>query len=343
MRTLGPSVLQTSIYNGRTVLPETATLFLSGPVVHVVSRTFDRRYPLEQLRVSPRIGHADRFISLPEGGQLHCPDNPLLDRLPQEGKTEGLVAWLDQRWWAALASLAMTVSGLLAAYFVGLPLAAERVSARIPMEYEQTMGEQSLSWMDSQKLFLPSRLHPEIRQTLEEGFARLHAGLPQDDYYRLEFRQSLATGPNAFALPGGIIVITDEMVLITKSPGEALAVLAHEIGHVELRHALRHVLQDSAVATVAATLTGDVSTLTLAVSGLPVLLAQARYSREFEAEADNYAYDLLKQHNLSPELFASLMERLSEKHRANDKSWSFISSHPVTEDRIARARAAARE
>ncbi|MDH3514442.1 MAG: M48 family metallopeptidase [Gammaproteobacteria bacterium] len=336
-------MLETTIYNGRTVLPETATLFLSGPVAHVVSHKFDRRYPLDQLRVSPRIGHADRFISLPEGGQLQCPDNPLLDRLPQEGKTEGLVAWLDQRWWAALVSLVLTVSGLLAGYFVGLPLAAERVSERIPMEYEQTIGEQSLSWMDSQKLFLPSQLQPEIQQTLEEGFARLHAGLPQDDYYRLEFRQSPATGPNAFALPGGIIVITDEMIINTNSPGEALAVLAHEIGHVELRHALRHVLQNSAVATVAATLTGDVSTLTLAVSGLPVLLAQAKYSREFELEADNYAYNLLKQHDLSPELFASLMERLSEKRPLNDKSWSFISSHPVTEDRIARARAAARE
>lgn len=83
--------------------------------------------------------------------------------------------------------------------------------------------------------------------------------------------------------------------------------LAHEIGHVEQRHVMRHVLQNFVVATVIATLTGDASSLSLAVSGLPVLLAQTKYSREFETEADEFAFaPQTEQH------FSDLMERLSE-------------------------------
>jgi predicted Zn-dependent protease len=73
------------------------------------------------------------------------------------------------------------------------------------------------------------------------------------------------------------------------------------------------------------------------------LLAQAKYSREFETEADEFAFDLLRQHNISPELFADLMERLSEGSDKNGQSWSFLSSHPVTASRVLRARQAARK
>ena len=335
------NMLKTRLYDGHKAIPDTATLILSGPMANVVSYSIAKQFPASQLLVSPRIGQADRFVSLPDGTQLQCADHALLDRLPQQGKTEGLVAWLEQRWWVALACLVITVSGLLGAYFIGLPMAAEHISTRIPMEYERAIGEQSLAWIDARKIFAPSKLDPDTQRLIEEGFAKLHRDLPLAAHYRLEFRHSPAIGPNAFAFPGGIIVITDEMVQKAASPGEALAVLAHEIGHVERHHAMRHILQDSAVATLAATLTSDASSLSLAVSGLPVMIAQTKYSREFESEADEFAFRLLKQHDISPELFASLMERLSEEHGADESMWSFISSHPITAKRIARAREAA--
>ncbi|MCR4301157.1 MAG: M48 family metallopeptidase [Sulfuricaulis sp.] len=334
-------MLKARLYDGSTPVPDQATLILSGPMARLVSRRIDNQYPAGQLRVSPRIGQAERFILFPDGLQLQCPDADMLGRLPQEGATEGLVAWLEQRWWVALTSLTLLISGLLAGYFVGLPLAAEHISANIPIEYERTIGEQSLVWLDENKVFLPSKITPEGRQAIDEGFARLHAGLPLDGHYRLEFRSSPAIGPNALALPGGIVVITDEMIQKADSLGEALAVLAHEIGHVERRHALRSVMQNSVVAVLAATLTSDASSLSLVVAGLPAVLAQTKYSREFESEADEFAFWLLKQNELSPELFASMMERLAEDDRGKARLWSFVSSHPVTAERIARARKAA--
>ena len=337
----GSTKLPAKFYDGIKPIPVAATLMLSGPMAHVVGYTVARQYAVDRLRVSPRVSRSDRFVTLPDGAQLQCADSALLDRLPQEGTAEGLVAWLEQRWWVALTCLTVMISGILSGYFIGLPIAAEKISARVPLEYERGIGEKALAWLDEKQIFQPSGLDPEVRQTVERDFTQLHRGLPFNAYYRLEFRRSPAIGPNAFALPGGVIVITDEMILLTESSDEVQAVLAHEIGHVELRHALRSVLQNSAVAALTAALANDASSLSLAVSSLPAILAQTKYSRQFESDADDYAFRLLKQHDLSPVLFASVMERLSEKTHGKEQGWSFVSTHPVTSERIARARQAA--
>jgi predicted Zn-dependent protease len=133
------------------------------------------------------------------------------------------------------------------------------------------------------------------------------------------------------------------MVEAAQSPEEVLAVLAHEMGHIELRHTMRSILQNSAIAVVAAAVTSDAASLSVAVGSMPALLAQTKYSREFETAADGYAFGLLKKHNYSPASFASIMERLFEKHGKQPQMFNFISTHPVTEERIKRARASAQK
>jgi predicted Zn-dependent protease len=119
-------------------------------------------------------------------------------------------------------------------------------------------------------------------------------------------------------------------------------VLAHEIGHVERRHTMRHILRDSATAVVIATTTADAASLSVAVAGLPAMLATMEYSREFEAEADDYAFRLLQGAGISPLAFATIMERLQrELETDEDQELPFLSTHPGTTERIARARAAA--
>jgi predicted Zn-dependent protease len=85
------------------------------------------------------------------------------------------------------------------------------------------------------------------------------------------------------------------------------------------------------------------ASLSVAVAGLPALLAQAKYSREFETEADEFAFQLLKQHGRSPEAFATLMERLAGEDDGAERSYAFLSTHPMTAERVQRARAAARQ
>jgi predicted Zn-dependent protease len=77
------------------------------------------------------------------------------------------------------------------------------------------------------------------------------------------------------------------------------------------------------------------------VAGAPAALAQAKYSRDFETEADDYAFTLLKVRGRSPAAFADLMDRLNRGDDESEQSLGFLSSHPVTRERVQRARSAA--
>lgn len=178
-----------------------------------------------------------------------------------------------------------------------------------------------------------------IRNYLSEKFKLMKSGMSMSSHMELVFRDSPFLGPNALALPGGTIIVTDQLMELASTESEILTVIAHEIGHVELRHSLRQVLQSSAVGIAAATITGDAATLSAAVAGLPAVLVQTSYSRKFESEADAFAFKLLEQHNISPAIFASFMEKL-EKARP-ERGLSFMSTHPLSSERIEKARMAA--
>ena len=335
--------LEGHYYDGRRPIAVPATMEFTDREAMLTANLTSERYAVDALKVSPRIGKTDRFIALPNGGQFQCADHAFLESLPQVSPSEGPVAWLEERWGVALAGVAIVACMLLAGYFFGLPAAAERIAARIPIEAEQTLGRQALTWLDEQGWFTPTNLDKDTQKGIKDGFDRLRSELPLKNHYQLEFRAAGAIGANAFALPGGTIVITDDMVKAAESPEEVQAVLAHEIGHVELRHTLRSVLQNSVTAVVVATVTADAASLSVAVAGLPVLVAQTKYSREFEAAADDFAFRLLKQKGHSPAAFASLMERLAKQHEQEERAFAYVSSHPVTAERVKRARAAARE
>ncbi len=340
MSPTSPETLAVTFYDGRTPVGESASLTRFGGTVQVVRAGLTAEYPVDRLRVSPRVGAADRFIALPDGGQLQCPDSPLLDALPQEGKTEGAVAWLERRWHVALLSVALSAAGVGTAYLYALPRLARHLAGRVPVEYDVQLGKQAMSWLDGKEL-APSELDRRTRDQLTAGFRSLVRGLPLQNHYRLEFRKARSMGANAFALPGGTIVVTDELVRLAARKEEVLAVLAHEIGHVEGRHALRQVLQSSAAAAMLVALTADVSSLSVAAADLPAVLATTRYSRQLETEADEFGLALLARHDLSPEHLASMLERLRKGGDPN--ALRFLSTHPVTDERIARARAAARQ
>jgi predicted Zn-dependent protease len=313
----------------------------TGQEARLIGAQLDLRFPARDLRVSPRVGRAERFVALPNGGQLLCPDHPFLDRLPHDSQGEGVVAWLEARVAVAIAGIALLAALLLGGYFFGLPAVAERVVRHIPLNTERALGEQVLTWLDSNTWFAPTQIDEQTQFLIRQDFAELYQDLPLAAQYRLAFRHAPLIGANAFALPGGTIVITDAMVHAAKSLDEIAAVLAHEIGHVERRHAMRHLLQDSAVALVVATVTADAASLSVAVAGVPTLLVQAKYSREFESEADDFAFALLKQHGRSPETFATFMERLAGEDSNKGARLGFLATHPLTAERVRRARAAA--
>ncbi len=330
-------------FDGRQPIGVPARMDFENQEAVLTAGPISDRCATTHLKVSPRIGSADRFITFPNGAQFSCADHSFLDSLPQESPSEGPVAWLEERWGVALACVVIIVCTLLAGYFFGLPFAAERIAKRIPMETEQSLGRQALNWLDENRWFMPTKLDVDRQKPIMDGFDGLRSDLPLRGYYHLEFRSGATFGPNALALPGGIIVITDDMVKAAETTEEVLAVLAHEIGHVELRHTMRSVLQNSAVAVAAAAVTSDAASLSVAIAGLPALLAQRKYSRKFESAADDYAFRLLKQKGYTPGALASIMERLAKKDEKEMGAFAYVSTHPLTAERVQRARDAAAE
>jgi len=148
--------------------------------------------------------------------------------------------------------------------------------------------------------------------------------------YTLNFRKSPKIGANAFALPGGQVVMTDELVDLAENTDEIIAVLAHELGHVKGRHALRQTLQGTISGIIIIAITGDVSTV---AAGLPALILNMKYTRELETESDEYALASLRKACIPTKSFASILLRLT--HGGGSVVPEVVSSHPDTKARVA--------
>ncbi len=323
-----------SYFDGLRPVAIPAQLAFEGPGARLITASLTLAYAQSALSVSPRVSSAERFISFPDGRQFLCTDQDFLNTLPQDSPSEGVVAWLENRSSVALAGVIVIIALLALGYFFGLPYVARGLAERMPMETEQAIGQKALAWFDDEGWLQPSQLDLDKRQQILRVFHQLHEGLRLEDYYRLEMRSGMIFGANAFALPGGIIVLTDELVAIAESTDEIAAILAHEIGHVELRHSMRSVLQKSIVAAAVTAVTADAASIGAAVAGLPVILAQTKYSRDFETAADSFAFALLKDKGRSPEAFATILTRLADQRGPGAVGFTYLSTHPVTAERV---------
>jgi Zn-dependent protease with chaperone function len=327
------SSVSAQLFDGRVPLPQLVSLQVQGSDLVFECDGERRHYLARDLRVAHCPGGSVGFIDLPDGSELHCDDPALLAALAVEPHGSVLLSWLERRGWVAGVAAALLLATCAAAYFVGVPRAADALVARVSFEHEAQIGSQGLAAFGFGES-TTTRLSPDLRASVEQRFRELSRELPLASAYRLEFLGGLA--PNAFAFPGGIVVVTD--ALVQQCPGDELtAVLAHEIGHVEHRHALRQSFRDAAVSALLALLTADLGSVGLAAVTLPETIARTRYSREFEAEADEFAFALLRQRGYSPALFATCLER-QPGPTASSRTWEFLSTHPTTKTRAARAR-----
>jgi hypothetical protein len=334
-------------YDGKTSARNAVRVRTLDDSLHIASSTVNLEVPLAETNVDSPLAGTRRAIHLPGGAQLQTDDHAALEALfPRANRLETWVHGLERRWRYALAGLVVVVALSAWCVIYGLPLAAELAAGFVPRELEAKLGEQALSSIDV-SLCAPSTLDAQRQQSLGASFGVLTAGLDDGYRYRLELRACGGMGPNAFALPGGAIVLTDDLVKLAQNDAQLSAVLAHEIGHVRHRHGLRQALQAAGVAALISTLAGDAVSITSLAVTLPTVLLQTGYSRKFEDEADSYAFQRLKEIGLSPRDFAEILTRLEEfraketgaKSTPGERTFDYLSTHPATAQRIERARA----
>lgn len=328
-------------YDGQTSDSRSVELkFADTGKVYVEGSAISSSYELAAITVKPRVGKLPAQFIFPDGAVCEVNDHHDLDaaiRLLPRRSVQDIVYKIENNLLAISLSLLLAVTVVFVVVQYGIPFGAKQVAFKIPIEIENRMGQDALAFFDK-TLCMPSKLDPRKRQHTEKVL--LNALSTMDiKLAQLQLRDCEKIGANAFALPSGIIIITDEMVVMAKEDNELIGVLAHEVGHVRQRHIMRQLLQNSVTGLLLVMLTGDVGTASSLAAALPTLLVQAKFSRDFETEADEYAARYLQSVHISPKHLANLLERLARKNtKGRSTMVGFLSSHPLTDKRIKRLR-----
>lgn len=144
---------------------------------------------------------------------------------------------------------------------------------------------------------------------------------------------------NAFALPGGQVLVLRGLIEFAFGPNEIAGVLAHELAHIEHRHPLQIAIERTSGAFVIGLLFGDAVGFSVVGTAASAML-QGYYSREMEAEADERGLALMQAAGFRTTALGEFFERLARQEPALPGIFSALSTHPDTGERAARARAA---
>ncbi len=291
-----------------------------------------------QARMGDRRRYAE--VNLPDIGLLRTTETDVIDawfaHLDLSGERNKKRVSPTTIGLAILGSIALAI---LLVFWLGLPWLARLAAEHIPTAWEKSLSSGTLSTLAADG-FKPTSVSADEQKRYRTLFDAVAEGSSYSNPIILEFRSW--TDPNAFAIPGGVVVVTDQMLALMNTDDEFSAVMAHEIGHLEERHGIRSVLQQGGAWLVVSLLVGDTSGLSYIATALPATLVDSAYSRGFEREADVYAFARLRKMLISPRAFAALMRKMqAQAESGGSGALKYFSSHPPTDERIEAAESAA--
>jgi len=304
--------------------------------------------PLETIELGSG-GAADRlvFISSPKhpDWSLFTHDRKILKHpgLQRLTHTSEQVRGIGKKRWLARA-FTLSVLGLLV-LAIGLtwllkdPLVAYAAD-KIPPSMEKKIGETAFAQHTMGRNLLDT---DEIEASVDELIAPLIEAIGSERY---EFKCHVLedASVNAFALPGGIMVLHTGLIAKAESSEEILGVLAHELAHVTEQHSMRGLIQAAGMTLVLTATLGDVGGLAGVLVNNSALLLRMSFSREKESEADEVGMDFLVKAGVDPRGMVRFFERLKEiEEEMREESdtelevpgLELLSTHPATEQRIA--------
>ena len=231
-------------------------------------------------------------------------------------------------WGLALGMFLSTVLGL----WFGSDLLVQIAVSRIPVEWEQKLGESAYRDFLAQQEVIKEG--PAVA-ALGEMTQRLTEQIPNNPY-KFEVTVVKSDVINAFALPGGHVVVFTGLMKKADSGEEVAGVMSHELNHVLRRHGLERIVKSLGLLTVVTIVLGDQQGLVGMMKQLSVELLTLKFGREQETEADVTGLQLLQRAKIDPSGMIKFFERLSEK---DEGRMEWLSTHPMSTARAERLKA----
>ena len=218
----------------------------------------------------------------------------------------------------------------------------DQLADKIPLEWEETIGDAVLSTFPVEK-----NPDPRVMSLLTDTLRLLKQSKVEETPYNLKVFILPTEQINALALPGGNIIIFEGLLKIADSPEEIAGLLAHEVQHIFLKHSTRGILRNLASGMLLALVRGDANTVMEGVVGIAGQLNTLGFSRKMETEADIKGIELMLEAKINPKGMLSIFKKLlkeelkleeNKKNSSISKNakevFSYLSTHPSAKIRI---------
>lgn len=198
------------------------------------------------------------------------------------------------------------------------------VAARIPMKTEYQLGQAILASLNEEKAFVHQGAAVNAVKQIGER-------LTKTSKYKFSWHISDDPMVNAFALPGGIVIVNKGLLERADTADEVAGVLAHEVQHVEQRHALKNMITSSGLAAAALLILGDANAMVMIMAHQ---VSSQYFSRQAENDADMKGIELLHKAKINPDGLVTFFRKLKAEFKGKGEGPEWLSSHPETESRI---------
>ena len=212
-----------------------------------------------------------------------------------------------------------------------------------PHNWEKKIGESTYKTLSStilEKSEIPEKRKADLREKSQKVFK--HSNLYKNP--EIKFNKSNILGPNALALPGGPIIITDDLIKLLKDDELILAIIAHEIAHIKERHSLQQIVEVAGLSSIAWMIFGLDESILEEIVFIGINVWSLKKSRDLEKDADLMALKLLEKTGMSKKIFIQAIEKLTKHYCIETKleksvcmsevRSGWLSTHPTGAERL---------
>jgi predicted Zn-dependent protease len=228
---------------------------------------------------------------------------------------------------AAIIAVAIVIVGAI--LYAVLTLAPQQLALLMPDSWRQRLGDEIAQ-------SFVADAHSCATSGGNAALARLTQRLKEGDGTLPPFTITVFSLPmvNAFALPGGHVVVSGSLIAAATAPDQVAGVIAHELGHVAHRDPEAQLIRAAGLQVIIALFTGGSGGHTL--GGLAGTLTLLRYSRDAERAADAYAVNLLTRAKIDPMGLRHFFETMKQQEGKDPLGGltGILATHPLTDDRI---------